>query len=277
MTRRTFADVIKNAKIDIRHEYLKLYDMFYGNDFEYRIVNLYEACSDYFINYSFRGTCITLYEFEIINDLHFYPDEKRFSQDCFIRFCEYTYNLTKHIKQTENQYLVLLQIYIKQIDLIIEKIGYEKHKDSETNVYIFVPKLPEAIAVSEIIEPTLSYKVIEYNHHSMKGDLSRKRETLLKLANLLEARRQELKSVSSSLEKSVFSLFNNINIRHNNNDPQSGNYHKFVANMSDEELEKWYDETYQLCLLCFLEMDNVERKRKIIELNDNIKKADQTP
>ena len=75
----------------------------------------------------------------------------------------------------------------------------------------------------------------------------------------------------------MFSLFNNINIRHNNSDPQSGKYHKFVANMSNAELEKWYDETYQLCLLCFLEMDNVERKRKIKELNENIKTADQTP
>ena len=53
-------------------------------------------------------------------------------------------------------------------------------------------------------------------------------------------------------------------------------YHKFVANMSNEELEKWYDETYQLCLLCFLEMDNVERKRKIKELNEKIKTADQS-
>ena len=47
--------------------------------------------------------------------------------------------------------------------------------------------------------------------------------------------------------------------------------------MSNEELEEWYDETYQFCLICFLEMDNVERKRKIKELNENIKTADQTP
>lgn len=275
MARRTFADVIRETKIDIKHEYFKLYNMFYGEDFEYQSVYLYEACSEYFLNYPFRGTCTTLYEFEQINDLHFYLDEKLFSQDYFIQFCEYTYNLTKHIKQTERKYLVLLQTYKQQIDLITEKIGYEKHKDSQTNVYIFVPKLPEAIAVSEIIEPALSYKVIEYNHHSMKGDLTRKRETLLKFADLLEARRQELKSVSSSLDKIVFSLFNNINIRHNNSDPQSGKYHIFVAEMSDEELEKWYDDTYQLCLLCFLEMDNVERKRRIKELNKNIKNADQ--
>lgn len=277
MARKTFADVIKEAKIDINYEYVKLYSMFYGDDFEYRFDYLYEACSDYFLNYSFRGTCTTLYEFEKINDLNFTLNEEQFSQDYFIRFCEYTYNLAVEIKRIEKRYVALRNTYIKQIDLIIDMIGYEKRKDTETNVIIFVTKLPEAIAVSEIIEPSLSYKVIEYNHHSMKGDLARKRETLLKFADLLEARRQELKSVSSTLEQSIFSLFNNINIRHNNSDPQSGKYHRFVAEMSNEELEEWYDETYQFCLICFLEMDNVERKRKIKELNENIKTADQTP
>ena len=45
--------------------------------------------------------------------------------------------------------------------------------------------------------------------------------------------------------------------------------------MSNDELEKWYDETYQVCLLCFLELDNIERKKKIKELNENIKNANK--
>ena len=36
--------------------------------------------------------------------------------------------------------------------------------------------------------------------------------------------------------------------------------------MSKDELESWYDETYQLCLLAFLELDNVERTKKVAEL-----------
>ena len=39
-----------------------------------------------------------------------------------------------------------------------------------------------------------------------------------------------------------------------------------VADMDKETLEKWYDETYQMCLLAFLELDNLERKEKVEHL-----------
>ena len=59
---------------------------------------------------------------------------------------------------------------------------------------------------------------------------------------------------------------NNMNIRHNNCAEGDKNYKKVVAKMSQDELESWYDETYQLCLLAFLELDNVERTKKVAEL-----------
>ena len=272
MARKNFADVLREERIDIWEEYLKLFRMFYtegGNGL--RIV-----CEDYFLNYHFRGICLDLDEFEEKYDYRFTTYKPVFNMDYFIRFCEFTYNLALYLITSNSLYRRFKELYLKQIDLIIEKIGYMKSQDKEMKVFIFIPKCQEAIAVSEIIDPSVSYKTIEYNHHSMKGDLKRKKDTILKFADLLEARRQELKSVSSSLEQLVFSLFNNINIRHNNSDPQSGKYHKFVAAMSDEELENWYDETYQLCLMCFLEMDNVERKRKIRELNEKIRNADHS-
>jgi len=44
------------------------------------------------------------------------------------------------------------------------------------------------------------------------------------------------------------------------------NYKEIVAKMTQGELEGWYDETYQMCLLAFLELDNVERTKKVAEL-----------
>lgn len=44
------------------------------------------------------------------------------------------------------------------------------------------------------------------------------------------------------------------------------NYKEIVAKMTQDELEGWYDETYQMCLLAFLELDNVERTKKVAEL-----------
>ena len=63
-------------------------------------------------------------------------------------------------------------------------------------------------------------------------------------------------------------MLNNVHIRHNN---KSGkNKKEFVANMSDEDLENWYDETYQLLLFCVLIKDNKGRKDKLDELLKNV-------
>ena len=48
------------------------------------------------------------------------------------------------------------------------------------------------------------------------------------------------------------------------------NASEYVANLADEELEKWYDETYQMLLLAMLEVDNIERNRKVNELKKKI-------
>ena len=156
------------------------------------------------------------------------------------------------------------QFYLQQVKTVIEEIGYME--TIEQNITLFVPKKQEAIAVSEIVAPEISYKVLEYNHYTMKGDIARKRETLRILADKLEPRRIELAAINKELANNVFFMFNNMNIRHNNCAEGDKNYKKVVAKMSQDELESWYDETYQLCLLAFLELDNVERTKKVAEL-----------
>lgn len=56
-------------------------------------------------------------------------------------------------------------------------------------------------------------------------------------------------------------MLNNAHIRHNNK--EGSDRKELIANMSDEELEHWYDELYQLLLFCVLAKDNKERKEKI--------------
>ena len=55
-----------------------------------------------------------------------------------------------------------------------------------------------------------------------------------------------------------------------NIDTDSKEYNSFVATMPKKEIESWYDEVYQLCLLAFLEIDNVERARKVKELKQKL-------
>lgn len=164
-----------------------------------------------------------------------------------------------------------VQFYLMQIAQVIEKIGYMPL--NQDGFVIYVEKSPAAISVaeSEQIQKEISYKMISYNHHSMRGKLQEKKNTILKLAELLEAKRTELAKVDSRFCSDIFYLFNNLNIRHNNVDPSiNGKFKQAVADMPPEELEHWYDETYQMCLLAFLRLEQADRKIEFDKLKSVI-------
>lgn len=135
-------------------------------------------------------------------------------------------------------------------------------------------KSPAAISVSEsqMMPETLSYQILEYNHHSLKGDIESKKQIIVQIANVLEPKREELKKINSSLESDIFFAFNNMNLRHNNVDPNdTGKYKEVIFKMSSGDLEYWYDEIYQMCLLSVLELEQAERRIKFGELKKAIK------
>ena len=278
MSRRNFAQILEEANIDIRREYDRLYGSFFlqktfdgmGNS-----LSLYEYCQMNFINIPFRGTCLTLDDFDDVYNIHFEKVPNNFDLNYLLLFCEYTYNFLIYLNPI-NSFGNFggnspSQIYLQQVYKVIEEIGY-MYSVNENGITIFVPKSQEAISVSEIIEPEISYKVIEYNHYSLQGNIEGKKAILLMIADKIEAKRAELRNINRTMETNIFMLFNKMNIRHDNCSKESPKYVEYVANMPKKELEQWYDEIYQLTLLAFLELDNVERNRKISELKDFIEK-----
>lgn len=270
--RKNFSQVLKSANIDIRQEYIKLYDLMYGEyiDNMGKTTSIYDKFCQCFPQIWFRKTTLSLDEFNKKFGFNFVRQPKSFSIDYLINFCEYFYNLTlgymsvKGYMTEINYHLIYLQI-----DRVIESIGYQSI--SQDGFTIFAEKSNEAIAVAEILPQEVSYKVISYNHHSMKGNLEVKKDTLLKLASLLEVKRKQLKTINSSLENDLFFAFNNLNLRHNNTDASNKRYYnQVVSTMSLIDLENWYDEIYQMCLLAFLEIDNIERKKRFAELKNLI-------
>ena len=265
--RRNFADVLKSGKVDIKKEYSKLYDLFYGkNQRDGR--SLADLISSNFNTIHFRGTCLDLEEFNQCYGFDFVEEPQDFNIDYLVSFCEYVYNFV-----AEYQIAFILSgrsrmFYIQQIQKIIDAIGYMKSRDDE--VVIFVEKNQAAISVSEIVPQEISYKVISYNHHTYKGDLESKREILVKLAYVLEPKESALSSIDNQFKSDLFYLLNTLGLRHNNLDPEGKQYKAFVANMTNEKLEHWYDETYQMCLLAFLRIEHIDRQKAINELKKKV-------
>lgn len=269
--RKTFADVLKSGGVDIEKEYLRLLRSFYDNR-----IGLSNQCAGYFMQMPFRGTCVSLEDFDAVYGFNFSPSPKNFDTDYLINFCEYSYNLIINLPEDYGAYeyggINSKESYIQQVERVVEKINCEIIYNDD-GIAIIIPKNSVANVVSEILPENLSYKVIAYNHHSMKGGLDKKQATIKLLADQLEAKKDKLSELNNSLKSDLFYLFNNINIRHNNIDSSSKSYKKAVAEMSKEELEEWYDRTYDMCLMAFMVLEQADNKTKIKELKDIIENS----
>jgi hypothetical protein len=281
--RRNFAQILKDAKIDVKVEYQKLYGMLYNRSIQVSNtswISAYDEFSTYFIAFHFRGTCLSLDEFNDLHGFHFEKDPTNFNIDHLISLCEYIENLLMAYQCVPLSYpygygnmptkLINVQFYLQQISQVIEKIGYMQAE--QNGLTIFVEKDPAAIAVaeSEFIPESLSYRLISYNHYSMKGNLAEKKATLLDLANLLEPQRINLERIDKTFARDLFYAFNNFHIRHNNADPQSPKFKKPIGDLAKEQLEFWYDEVYQMCLLAILRLEHADRKKTFEALKSEI-------
>lgn len=274
--RKTFEEVLKSAKFDVSLEYKRLHKLFYEelnagvyiNCYHQKYTTTYDFFNrnEIFRTIKFRGTALDLDDFENSYPFSFKHKLDTDSIDDLISFCEFIINLFYGYPKlnSDERIKTIAQMFLEQINRIIEAAGYMSCK--ETELFCFVPKDIAAISVSEIIDSPNSYKVIFYNHYSLKGNIPEKKKIIRQFADLLEPQQKKLKEINNTLATDLFNCFNNLNIRHNNADKSSSKYNPLFETISDSALEYLYDEVYQLCLLAFLEIDNVKRKQFIEEM-----------
>lgn len=279
--RRTFAEVLKSAKFNYKDEYDKLYHLLFDKDHESpnggEDWSLYDYFDSTFLHFYFAGTCLSLEEFDKKYGFSFPVPGEESTIDDLVLLLEYFQNLINGFRSA-NYTLYRSSNAINEIFLtrylykMAEEMGYEFSSQNGLSILVEKNAAVTAVAESDLIPDDLSYKLITYNHHSMRGNLEDKKAIILQLANLLEGKQKDLCQINSGFKKDLFYLFNNFNIRHNNCDSQSKDYKPAIANMDKEKLENWYDETYQMCLLAFMELEQADRKPKFDAIKDEIEK-----
>ena len=274
--RRSFAQILKEGNINVKNEYDKLYSLLHEPLFLNGDKSLYDIISNNITRLPFRGTCLSLEEFDEKYGFHFTKKPEHVDADYLVAFCEYMYNLITGINTATIfswdgiERNINYSNYLSQINAVIDELGYIQTRDGF--VYIFVEKSPAAIAVSEseIIPDELSFRVLEYNHHKLRGDLEKKKQIILQMASIIEAKEKNLIKVAPGLKANLYFALNNLNLRHNNVDKGGKNYKSIIADMSGEKLEQLYDDTYNMCLLAILEIEYNERKVELEDLKRKI-------
>lgn len=247
------------------HDYVGLYPQYTS------IKSLFD--SGLFVEYPFAENYIN------VDDMRYSlgiskEDIKNNKCEIMLDYFEFMYNLisfliSKLSKHKLNVTIVNSKYVIKILDNInntLDRLNYELVCDEDGYHYI-TEKDSSATAVAELY-PDLSDKILEYRRYILKGNIERKCEILNGLANKFEAIRPALKKNNfSEIESKAGSLLNNLNIRHNAKEGKYSN--NCVINMSNEELETWYDRTYDLLLICFMFYHYLDYRDDIKNLNQN--------
>ncbi len=268
--RKNIYDILKNRGFSIDQEYDRLYRLFHENDTLSALTRAYSVRS--FADHHFRRfdnrfirRCLTLQEFNKVHGFSFPPISPTFNGltlDILVSYMEYLYNILFQIQVVCSEFRVQylqdgnrhINFMVSSIESIADEIGYTKV--SKECVFIFVNAHPEAVSVAETLEESLAIKVFEYNHHRLRGDLDAKLSILKYLADDIEPNRKTLDGLNKTLSSNLFQMFHKF-VRHNNDD------NPVISAMNENEIEKWYDDIYQMWLLAKMTLENAPRAKEI--------------
>lgn len=257
--RKNLHEILKNAKLDIASEYERIYTLFCKEyvSYNYRKNSIENHVSSYFkeLNKDLIGRCISLHDFNETHGFCFVEYPSNFDLDYLVDFSEYSINLVEALHDADDhaEGSYNLDDFVEHVIDTMEAVGYVPIEKDD--IILFVKNNPAAMSVAETVDDDLSYSVLEYDHHSLKGDLQQKKNILKNMADDIEPQRKKLERINKKFASDLFQLLNKF-IRHNNDI-------EYIKNLNDQELEKIYDEIYQMWLLAKMQLEYYENKPEI--------------
>lgn len=213
-------------------------------------VSLKQMIEPHFMKCPIRGTAISIDDLFETYSKHWAAN----TLEGLLLYCEIISNL---IYTLPSNYLTDHDIcrnrdqIISNVKYILEKTG-NQFAAGAGKVLIIVPKdeLVHAV-IEDISDKDVGLAILEYGRFSNKGNLKRKRETLVQIARLLEPKLKDNKLTEprKSLADNIDFVLNNFNIRHNNEAGKSANV--LLPELTAQMLEIVYDDLYQAMLLFF--------------------------
>lgn len=260
--RRTFADILNDAEVDVAAEYHSLHMLVFQR---YGFYSDMEAC---FRRMPFAGTAYSLQDFNERSRLDFEQLEYSNNLDDLLLLCEYVYNFAMELIASSDCGSGRSFEVVRHIETLADKIGYRFVQDRD--LWVLVPMNEKIVAAAEVAPEAAGNDLFRYDYRGYKGDLEGKRKILTSLARALESHRVELAKMAKDFTSDYFFLVNSLNIRHNNVEAADpGKYKEVVALMSTDELEEWYDTVRYMSAAAFLLLDYGGSSEDIKDLKPN--------
>ena len=274
MTRQNYFDILNRMEFDPQRELknlmnlLKMERNFKSNYYE---TSLNSTISRNFLDYPNRSTFTSYSQMieVIISNIYDTTEQLFVFSELLVDIFN---NLEGKFTEKECQFI---QVIFDNITRFLELANHELIT-LENGDKIIVEKNVYASEVSQIVSETSiqdAIKVLEYNHFANKGNVQRKKEILISLANYLEPLRKELNNSEELKEvfkvnnqkiiafEKLFEMYNNFGLRHNN----AKQYH---LDMTNEKLEQWYDNIYTSSLFVILGLDEARILSKLKTLRE---------
>lgn len=247
--------------------------------YSYGYATLFDFVDNFCFNtWKHRNECVDVSDFLNVLDYEEIKQNAHTKSESLLELVELIYNFwllafTATYEHSNSVTGVANFHHLKKVmDDLVEKHNYVVELLDDNTMVRIVPNKPEVNAVAEKLPDDAGIDTVMYNHSSLKGNLSEKRRILIELGKKLEPQRDKLKNENRDLEDDIFCMLNNLDIRHNNtSEVDEKQFKPVVANMSEEEIEEWYDDLYEMILIAFLLVRNIDRKKKVKELRDRMK------
>lgn len=157
----------------------------------------------------------------------------------------------------------------KNIEIILSQHNLEKYEVKKC-LYRIITKNAAVDEALKVVDPSIRYLVLEYNHVSIREDIGKKRDILCNLYHDFEQKRDELKKTSDgkSIASDLGFIFNNLDIRHNN--VKGKHLNNAIKDMSEQEMREWYDKCFQIYITSVLFYEySTKHKYAIKKLKEN--------
>ena len=243
--------------IDIKEETKKIYNLFTNakliqvrktRNHNYSSFSYKELCDTYLYLWDYRGTYVSLTDIE--NRIGLNKTRKKDQADSLLLYCELILNMRKLIETKINSMCFGIifndSLLMGNIGVILEKLNYKVLEEKEDRVLLIKNNIDSELTASVVEEEDASMDILKYNDIRIRNNIKEKGIILFNIYKYYEGKKKIIKQNNSKVCNLIDNLYNNLNIRHNN---ETGyNENDVYKELNNNEVIEMYDNLYLLII-----------------------------